>query len=90
METKLTCFSLAMSHMEGCIQLYRFWNPVLPVKVSVSVSAGIVIGHLKNISISIGLFSGIGASLLLTLTLTTIVCFSSFPSHAVSKLFRFH
>ena len=30
--------------MEGWIELYRFWNPVLPVQVSVLESAGISIG----------------------------------------------
>ena len=47
--------------MEGWIHLYRFWNAVLPVQVSVSVSGSIDIGHVKNMSI--GLFCGIDASL---------------------------
>ena len=51
------------SYMESCIQLYRFWNTVLPVQISDSVLTGISIGPLKNMSIGIGLFSGIGASL---------------------------
>ena len=49
--------------MESWIQLYRFWNPVLPVQLSDSVLSGISISPLKNMSISIGFFSDFGASL---------------------------
>ena len=54
----------------GLYTLYGKLNPalqvldsILPVQVSDSVLTGIGIGPLKNMSIGIGLFSGIGASL---------------------------